>query len=126
MSAFERGLSSIAAGRFGDAAEALTQAAQAEPANPSAWRYLALAYFRLHDYAGAEGPVRQVALLTPGDPAAHLNLGVVLRKQGDFDGARRALEEALRLRPDYNDAQRELSKLGVASVVTGDVLSERW
>ena len=41
--------------------------------------------------------------LKPTDAAVHQNLGVALAQQGKAEGAR-ALEEAVRLRPDYTEA----------------------
>jgi len=39
----------------------------------------------------------------PGSAAAHNNLAVALEKKGDWDGARREYEAALRLAPDSSE-----------------------
>ena len=50
-------------------------------------------------------------VLTPGDPAAHLNLAIILRKSGLWEEAQGVLQECLRLRPDYEAARVEYAKL---------------
>ena len=110
MSAFERGLEHFRAARYEQARTELVAAVEQEPANPQAWRYLAAAHFSAGDFAGAEDPARRCAALTPGDPAVHLNLAIILRKLGAWDEARASLDECLRLRPDYEAAQLEYGK----------------
>lgn len=48
------------------------------------------------------------AAATPNNYFAHQTLGAVLLDEGDFDGARRHLEEALRIRPDEAYAHQQL------------------
>jgi Flp pilus assembly protein TadD len=110
LSSFERGLDYFRAAQHDRAQACLRAATQEEPGNPQAWRYLAAAHFSVSDFAGAEEPARQCTALTPGDPAAHLNLAIILRKLGRWDEARAELDECLRLRPEYRAAQTELRK----------------
>jgi len=110
VSAFERGLELIRAARYELAQDTLAVAVREEPSNPQAWRYLAAAYFGVGDFANAEEPARTCAELTPGDPAAHLNVAIILRKLGRWEEARTALDECLRLRPDYEAGRVELGK----------------
>jgi len=110
VSAFERGLDHFRAARYELAQSELLTAAEREPANPQAWRFLSAARFCLGDYVGALGPAQQCAALAPGDPAGHLNVAIILRKLGRWDEAREALDECFRQRPDYDAARVELSK----------------
>lgn len=118
MSAFERGLDHFRAARYERARSELLTAVGQEPGNPQAWRYLAAACFSLGDYAGAQGPAQECVAQAPGDPAAHLNLAIILRKLDRWDEARAALDEAFRLRPDYEAARTELSKHNTQAPLT--------
>jgi tetratricopeptide (TPR) repeat protein len=51
--------------------------------------------------------------LVPGDAEAHFCLGCLLAKTGHQEEAVTCLEEALRLKPDYADAKRELQTLNL-------------
>ena len=110
MSAFERGLDLFRTARYEMAQAELTAAVQQEPGNPQAWRYLAATYFSTGDFVNAEEPARYCAELTPGDPAVHLNVAIILRKLGRWEEAHAALDECFRLRPDYEAARVELGK----------------
>src|SRR5918996_705223 len=47
---------------------------------------------------------REALSIRPDYPEAHNNLGILLRKSGDLDGAAEHYRETLRLRPDYPEA----------------------
>jgi Flp pilus assembly protein TadD len=51
-------------------------------------------------------PPLKVALdKNPGNPAFHYHLGQAYAQTGNKDGARQALEQALRLQPEFPDAR---------------------
>jgi hypothetical protein len=51
-------------------------------------------------------------------PEAHNNLGNLLRAMGDLVGAKASLKQALKLRPEYADAKRNLDEVvGLAKVL---------
>jgi Flp pilus assembly protein TadD len=53
----------------------------------------------------------------PELPEPHNNLAVLLAADGDLDGARRALESALRVQPDYPIAQENLGDVHLRMAV---------
>ena len=59
----------------------------------------------------AAAELRQAVRLAPGRPDYHYNLGVVLLRQGDPSGAKAAFGRALELRPDYDEAREQWSRL---------------
>ena len=63
------------------------------------------------DPALASAQLQQVIQRTPNNPVAHFNLGLAYKALHQDDAARRELEEAVRLRPDYILARRELENL---------------
>lgn len=71
-----------------------------------------------HDPASAIGEYEKVIELRPQFPEAYNNLGVALKKKGDFDRAIESFSRALELRGDYSEA---LSNRGWVYVQ-----QERW
>ncbi len=53
-------------------------------------------------------------MLRPNDAEAHYNLAEALLQLGRRDEATAHLTEALRIKPGYSEAKRELEMLGVA------------
>ena len=61
------------------------------------------------DNAGAEEAYRDAIAMEPLDPQAHMNLALLLARQGNTPGARQEVELALKLfAPDQRDLQRTL------------------
>ena len=66
-----------------------------------------------HSAAGSlraeeEQSYRAVLRLSPDDANTHFNLGIVLQRKGDLEGAERSFRSALRLNPDDFNAHSEL------------------
>ena len=55
--------------------------------------------------------LREALRLRPDFPMARLDLGIALFQDGDLEGARRELEEAVRLEPGNEKARDYLAKL---------------
>jgi beta-lactamase regulating signal transducer with metallopeptidase domain/tetratricopeptide (TPR) repeat protein len=55
--------------------------------------------------------LQQVSQRAPDNPVAHLELGRAYAAQHSYEPARREMEEAIRLRPDFLRAKQELAKL---------------
>ena len=60
------------------------------------------------DLAEARACLERAVALAPANPAAHTNLAAACLALGDREGARRALAEAVRLRPDDAELKRQL------------------
>ncbi len=60
------------------------------------------------DLAEARACLERAIALAPANPAAHTNLAAACLALGDREGARRALAEAVRLRPDDAELKRQL------------------
>jgi hypothetical protein len=52
-----------------------------------------------------------VIVLRPDHAFAHCNLGQCLKQPGDRPGARQALQNAVRCRPNFADGRRDLGEL---------------
>ena len=86
----------------------LLRALELDPGYFEARSDLAVAYFQSRNYNDAGLEYRKLLLLRP-DAGAHFGLGLVLRQQGDHDGAVREFQSALKARPDFPDARYYLA-----------------
>lgn len=96
--------------RAADAAR-LRAVLAANPRDRVAWHNLASAEGDLGNADASEAAARQALGLGIRAAETRLVLGRALFAQRRFDEARVAYEEALRLRPDYVDAHRDLAQL---------------
>lgn len=76
----------------------------------AAWQELGYAYASLRRLREAERAYREAVQALPESPTAHMNLGVLLRAQGEFEAATAELELALRLAPGDPEVVRNLEK----------------
>jgi Flp pilus assembly protein TadD len=95
-----------------DAAQQLaTMAVGLTPNRPELQDTLGWVYFRRELPALAISAFRASIELDPRNPTYHYHLGLALAKNGNPDDARKAVEAALKLKPDFTDAQRLLQTL---------------
>ena len=66
----------------------------------------------------AETEFREAIRLDPGYASAHNGLGTALKMRGDIDGAVKAWEKALELKPDF---AFPLYNLGLVYIAKGDL-----
>lgn len=97
--------------RLSEAAVFNRRAVQRNPADRIGWHNLAATLGDLSDYAGARDAARRAFDLGLDAPETWLVLGRALQGLADFDEAERAFREALKRRPDYADAHRDLAQL---------------
>jgi len=71
----------------------------------------ALQAYRDQDYEVAWAKFVAASAVAGNDPVVWNNLGVVSKKQGEFQKASEAYEKALRLKPDYPEALNNLAAL---------------
>lgn len=69
---------------------------------------LAMVYSDEGKLAEAKKQYEDILLFFPNDPVVHNSLGVVLQKQGDIPGAIFHFQEAIKVRPDYQEARLNL------------------
>jgi tetratricopeptide (TPR) repeat protein len=95
---------SLAAAFFG-------QAVRVSPRTPKVRQDLGHALAMMGRYPEAIVQFEQAVALDSSDPAAHLNLAVAYAEAGRRMDARKQAQEALRLKPDYDQARQFLGKL---------------
>ena len=109
----------IAKQSYGPAAKLLTILVHASPDDPRPWHLLGNAQFRLGKHAAAiEAHKRHVAL-EPSNPVASYNLGAAYAELGRRDEARRHLQQALSLKPDFPEAVARLAAIDGAGAGGG-------
>ncbi len=94
----------LAAGRPGDALEPLREAAMRQPASPTIWHDLGLAFLEVGRAEDAVGALRQAVACNPRYTDAWFRLGVALEKLGDLRGAILAYDRATELLPGHTEA----------------------
>lgn len=102
----------------GDKAKALAvarEAVNAHPDNPEALDLLGAVQLALGDTANALGAYRKLAERAPSDSAPLLKIAGTQLAAKDLAGARKTLQDALRLHPDLLDAQLLLGGVEIQS-----------
>ena len=98
-----------------DRALQLAQAAKAElPDHPEVNDTLGFVYLKKQLPSLAIPPLRLAVEKDPGNPAFHYHLGLAYAETGDKAAARQALEQALKLKADFDgadDARKVLQTL---------------
>jgi uncharacterized protein (AIM24 family) len=108
--------------RAQDARDAIEQAFEAQPEDPSGQATLALVYFKLGLYPRAIAIYRKLIARHPRDPVLLLNLALVYFKTGQTEAARDALERVVAIEPGYHKA---FGYLGLAHQRLGDFARAR-
>jgi Flp pilus assembly protein TadD len=115
---FARGTALSALGRPALACAAFSRAIALQPAHAPTWLNYGNASIDLDDLTAAEALYRAALRLDPALPEAHASLGYVLTRQGRLPEAIEACEAAIRLRPDFAQAQWNQA---VATLLSGDL-----
>ncbi|QKT04620.1 tetratricopeptide repeat protein [Ectothiorhodospiraceae bacterium 2226] len=101
----------LEAERYTQGIARLESVAERAPSAAAPHVNLAMAYLRLDKHQAAEESFQKALALEPEHPVANNEYGVLLRKQGRFDEARRHYQTALAAYPDFHPARRNLGIL---------------
>lgn len=99
----------------------LVKAREAVPDDADMDMIQGMLYHRNEEYEKAEQEYRNALSKDPANPAGHFNLGVVLDKRGDFEGAIGEMQRTLELEPNYAEA---LNYIGYSYAEKGIRLKE--
>ena len=112
---FRRGSRMLADRHFGAAAVLLERALALEPGKASILEALGQAYFNQGSHELAADRFDAIVQADPLAHYAHFGLGLARARLGDERAARRHLRMAVFLKPDSDDYQRALARLGDAA-----------
>ncbi|HEX2843903.1 MAG TPA: tetratricopeptide repeat protein [Candidatus Limnocylindria bacterium] len=112
---FRRGSKMLADRHFGAAAVLLERALALEPGKASILEALGQAYFNQGSHQLAADRFGAIVQADPLAHYAHFGLGLARARLGDARAARRHLRMAVFLKPDSDDYQRALARLGDAA-----------
>jgi tetratricopeptide (TPR) repeat protein len=112
---FRRGSKMLADRHFGAAAVLLERALALEPGKASILEALGQAYFNQGSHELAADRFAAIVQADPLAHYAHFGLGLARARLGDARAARRHLRMAVFLKPDSDDYQRALARLGGAA-----------
>lgn len=111
-SLLERGIQLDEAGRLKDAISAHEKALELDPGLMQAHVNLIILYGRAGDFRKAEEQYQAALRLNPNKyPDTYYNYGVLLMKEGKFDRAQEALDNALTINPSYAEAHNDMGYL---------------
>ena len=108
---YETALSYLQQGRFDEGIALLEQVAEAAPELSAPRIDLGVAQHRAGDLEAAESNLLRALESNPEQPVAHNELGIIYRKTGRFDEARKSYESALAVYPGFHFARRNLAIL---------------
>jgi Flp pilus assembly protein TadD len=108
---YETALSYLEQGRHDEGIELLEQVAEAAPELSAPRIDLGIAQHRAGDLEGAESNLLLALESNPDQPVAHNELGIIYRKTGRFEEARKSYESALDVYPGFHFARRNLAIL---------------
>ncbi len=104
----ERAIELHKAGELREASALYEQVLETEPGNARVWSMLAQIWSSRLLFGRAEACLRRAIEADPEQFLYHAFLATALRRQGRWDEAIEAIEEAIRLRPDHYDAHVDL------------------
>jgi len=96
---------------FADALVDLQKAVELNPKLPDVYSYYGLALLATGDMNGAADAFRKELESNPNDFVSNLQLGVVLKQDQNYDGARRYFERALHVRPGDPGVRYQIATL---------------
>ena len=108
---YETALSYLQQGRHEEGIELLEQVAVAAPELSAPRIDLGIAQHRAGDLEAAEKNLLLALESNPEQPVAHNELGIIYRKTGRFQDARKSYEAALAVYPGFHFARRNLAIL---------------
>ena len=108
---YERALALLGTGYLDQGIAILESVVASAPAVSGPQIDLGIALHRKGDLEAAEQRLLQALELNPEHPVIHNELGIIYRKTGRFDAARRSYEAALATYPGYHHARRNLGVL---------------
>ena len=108
---YETALSYLQQGRHDEGIALLERVAEAAPELSAPRIDLGIAKHRAGDLEAAEKNLLLALESNPEQPVAHNELGIIYRKTGRFDEARRSYEAALAVYPGFHFARRNLAIL---------------
>ena len=108
---YETALSYLQQGRHDEGIELLEQVAAAAPELSAPRIDLGIAQHHAGDLEAAESNLLLALESNPEQPVAHNELGIIYRKTGRFQEARKSYEAALAVYPGFHFARRNLAIL---------------
>ncbi|MGA2598783.1 MAG: tetratricopeptide repeat protein [Bryobacteraceae bacterium] len=108
------GASALAAGDDEKALKTLRRAVDLDARLPGIWSLYGRAQMEINDNPGAEASFRKALQADANDFDANLDLGALLRHDGDFQNAATFLAQALRLRPSSLTARFQMGALDLS------------
>jgi putative PEP-CTERM system TPR-repeat lipoprotein len=112
----------LARGNKNQALAVAREAVNAQPDNPAALDLLGTTQLALGDTPNALGSFRKLAEQMPGQAAPLIKLSTAQIVAKDLAGARKTLQDALRIQPDFLDAQLMLGGVYIQSAQFDDAL----
>lgn len=101
----------LRAGKWREAVAAYSEMLQRSPAEPLHWQNLGIAQEQLGDRQAAIEAYRQAVAYDPTLYRVHNQLGILLAQSGELAQAERCFEKALAVKPDYDPARLNMSRL---------------
>ena len=108
---FRRAVGLMNEGNYAEAVVLLEEVTKAAPHVTTALINLGIAQSELHELEAAEASMTRAVESNSNHPVAHNELGIIYRKRGRFDEARRSYERALEIYPHFHFARRNLAIL---------------
>jgi len=100
---------------FNGAIADLQKAAELNPNLPDVYYFLGVAHKEVGDQAAARKDFEKEIAQNPNDFGSNLNLALMLKEDNDFEGAKRLLGRALRVRPGDPGALYQVAAIDLAT-----------
>ena len=100
---------------FNGAIADLQKAAELNPNLPDVYYFLGVAHKEVGDQAAARKDFEKEIAQNPNDFGSNLNLALMLKEDNDFEGAKRLLGRALRVRPGDPGAFYQVAAIDLAT-----------